>query len=123
MTSLNEISYGPHTWLLPMTSQPAVELSPPFSVASNAKAHLKIDGDEPVLSFNVSVALFAVDFVPAHMRPVMEINIIRRKENPNPGDRSSRLKVFELLLNFRVLRYDVLMAKETFLDRWNSGVL
>jgi len=106
-----------------MTSQPAVELSPPFSVASNAKAHLKIDGDEPVLSFNVSVALFAVDFVPTHMRPVMKVSVIRREENPNPGDRFFSKKILVFSHNLRMLWNDIIVTEKTFLNRRKSGAL
>lgn len=106
-----------------MTGQPAVELSLPFSVAFYAKTHLKIDGDEPVLSFNVAVALLAVDFVPAYVRLMTEEDIIRREENPNPGDRFLHLKVLELLQNLRMLGNDVLMAEKTFLHRRESRIL
>ena len=123
MTSSDEIRYCPGAGPSSVTGQPTVELGLPFSVASHAKAHLEVDRHESIPGFDVAVTLCAVDFVPAHMGPVMEINIIRRKENPDPGDRFSRLKVLELLLNFRVLGDDVLMAKEAFLNRWNSRIL
>ena len=106
-----------------MTGQPAVELSLPFSVAFHAKAHLKIDGDEPVLSLNVAMALLAIDSVPAHMRLMTEEDIIRREENPNPRDRFLRLKVLLLLQNLRMLGDDVFMAEKTFLHRRESRVL
>ncbi len=106
-----------------MTGQPAVELSLPFSVASHAKAHLKIDGDESVLGFNVAVALYAVDLIPSHVGLVAKKNVVRRKENSNPGDRFLRLKVPEFFQNLRVLSNDVLMAEEAFLDRRYSRIL
>ncbi len=106
-----------------MAGQPAVELSLPFSVASYAKAHLKIDGDEPVLSFNVAVTLFAVDLVPTHMGLMTKKDIIRHEKDPDPGDGFLRLKVIQFLQNLRMLRDDVLMAEKTFLHRGKPRVL
>ncbi len=113
----------PHTWLLPMTGQPAVQLGFPLPVTFQTEAHLKINRDEPVLSFNVSVALFAVDLVPAHVRLMTEEDIIRRKEDPDPGDRFLSKKIFVFPHNLRMLWNDIIVTEKTFLNRRKSGAL
>jgi hypothetical protein len=106
-----------------MACQPAVQLGVPFAVASDAEAHLKIDPFQSVLLFDIPVARLTIDLIPAHMRLVMEENVIWRKEDSNPGDRFFRIEMFPFLKNLRVLRDDILMAEKTFLHRRKSGAL
>jgi len=95
----------------------------PLPVASHAEAHLEIQGNKTVLAFDIAVTLRTIDLMPANVWPMMEENIVRRKEDPDPGDRFFRKKMFVLLHNLRMLRNDVQVAEKTFLDWWEPRVL
>ena len=92
-------------------------------VAFHAKAHLKINALKSVLAFDIAVTLRTIDLIPAHVRPMMEEDIIRRKEDPDPGNRFFRNKMVPFLHDLRMLRDDVLVAEETFLHRRKSRIL
>ncbi len=106
-----------------MACQPAVQLSVPFSVTFYAEAHLKINGNKAVPAFDIAVTLCAIDLIPGNVWPMIEENIVRRKENTDPRNRFFCNKIFVLLHNLRMLGNDVQVAEKTFLHRWESSVL
>ena len=89
----------------------------------HAKAHLKINALKSVLAFDIAVTLRTIDLIPAHVRPMMEEDIIRRKEDPDPGNRFFRNKMVPLLKDLRVLRNDVFVTEKAFLHWRQSRVL
>jgi hypothetical protein len=92
-------------------------------VASYAEAHLKIEALKPVLAFHIAVTPRAINLIPAYVRPMIEENIVRRKEDPDPCHRFFCNKMVPLLKNLRMLRNDVFVTEKAFLHRRQSRVL
>ena len=106
-----------------MACQPAVQLRLPLPVAFHTEPHLKVDRNKSVPTFDIAVTLRTVKFGPSHVRPMIEENIVRRKEDPNPGDRFFRKKMFIRLHNLRMLRNNIMVAKEALFHRGQPCIL
>ena len=90
-------------------------------MAVDAKLHLKVDGDQAVLPFHLSMARGAIDPV-SDVRLVIEFYMIGDIKYSNPRDWGLRIEVPPLLHNLRVLGNNVLVTKETEAHRRNPGI-
>ena len=92
-------------------------------MTADTKAHFKIDRYKAIHAFNISVAIRAIKFMPAHVREMTKKNVIRRKKYPDPGNGFFPVKVLPFLYDLRMLGDDVLMAEKTFFYGWQPCVL
>jgi hypothetical protein len=99
-----------------MTCQPAVKQGLSILMACYAKIHLKIDGHQSIHAFHVSVAYGAIEFPPYQVRLVSEFDIVRNEVDPHPWNGGLRIEMLQFLNQLRMLRYDVLVAEEAFLE-------
>jgi hypothetical protein len=90
-------------------------------VAVDAKLHLKVDGDQSVLPFHLSMARGAIDPV-SDVGLMVEFNMIRDVKHSDPWDRGLRIEMPPLLDDLGMLGNDIPVTEEALSHRWNPGI-
>ncbi len=106
-----------------MARQPAVKLSFSLLMTIDAKAHFEIHALKPIELSDISVTSHTVDLPPVHMGQVLELDVVRNKEDSDPGNRVLRIQVLLFFHYLRVSRYDVFMTEKALLHLGQSRML
>jgi hypothetical protein len=101
--------------------EPTVKLGSQFSVTGYAERHLEIDPLQTVRALHVAVTVRAIELCPLYMRNMVEVDVVRNPEDSRPRNRGIDAKIPFLILDLRMLRNNILMAKEAFLHRGKTG--
>ena len=105
-----------------MTSQPAVQVRPQFSVAGDTETHLKSNLLQAVFGLYVPVAFGAVEPGPFDVGDMVEIDEVGNPEDAHPGDRLLPVEMLLLFENLRMLGNDIFVAKKTFFHWGKSRI-
>ena len=107
---------------LTVTGQPTSEVGVFYLVTVDAKSHFKIDPFDPVHGFHAAVTFLAFDLA-VYVALVIKQDMLGQVIDFPPRRGGFCIKISMFFLNPGVIGDDIIMAMETFFNRWQPGVI